>query len=232
MKKGILYRSAELDFISKDDIEAVGNLGIRTIVDLRTPEEKGPKTDERLNLSSIRTVSLPFYPGKEVPTGLFQLIRIARKKSDFTRITKNFYLRMATHHKKEIRMFFELLSDKSSLPLLLHCRGGKDRTGFLTALVHSALRVNRKEIYKDYLLTNGRMEVMIQKMRGKYRWLRFFGVKEDLFRPMLLADKEYLEFVLTSIERDYGKIDSFLTQGCGLDPGKLNQIRKNMTGPR
>ena len=46
------------------------------------------------------------------------------------------------------------LSDPGSLPALVHCTAGKDRTGFASAVVLKALGVPHDTIVEDYLLSN------------------------------------------------------------------------------
>ena len=49
---------------------------------------------------------------------------------------------------------FEIFADAGSLPVVLHCTAGKDRTGVSTAFLLSVLGVSRDWIEADYLLTN------------------------------------------------------------------------------
>ena len=58
-----------------------------------------------------------------------------------------------------------LLADPASLPLVFHCAAGKDRTGVLAALVLDILGVDDEVIVADYLITAGRMELIL----GRYR---------------------------------------------------------------
>ena len=49
---------------------------------------------------------------------------------------------------------FRRLEDPDNLPFLFHCTAGKDRTGFVAALVLLALGVPAETVYEDYLVTN------------------------------------------------------------------------------
>ena len=49
--------------------------------------------------------------------------------------------------------FFEALATTTG-PLLVHCTGGKDRTGMIVALTHRLLDVHPDDIISDYLLSN------------------------------------------------------------------------------
>nr|CAG8609214.1 840_t:CDS:2 [Entrophospora candida] len=45
----------------------------------------------------------------------------------------------------------EVLTDKSNLPVLIHCKHGKDRTGIVIAIILSLLGIPDELIIKDYL---------------------------------------------------------------------------------
>lgn len=60
-------------------------------------------------------------------------------------------------HKEAIesqKKFLELCRDNKEGSLLFHCKDGKDRTGFMAALILEVLGVKREDIMKDYLMTN------------------------------------------------------------------------------
>ena len=47
-------------------------------------------------------------------------------------------------------LFAHLIEDRA--PLVIHCTAGKDRTGFLCAMLLFAVDVPRESVYADYLL--------------------------------------------------------------------------------
>ena len=49
--------------------------------------------------------------------------------------------------------YFHALAEAPG-PVLIHCAGGKDRTGILAALTHHIAGVMRQDIVEDYLHTN------------------------------------------------------------------------------
>ena len=55
--------------------------------------------------------------------------------------------------KKAYRELIELILDEHNLPLVQHCRGGKDRTGFGAAIILLALGVREEWVIYDYTLT-------------------------------------------------------------------------------
>ena len=55
--------------------------------------------------------------------------------------------------KTQYKKFFEILLDQNNGTILYHCSAGKDRTGVATALLLSALGVDRETVINDYLLS-------------------------------------------------------------------------------
>ena len=53
IKWGAVYRSGELSQLTDDDVGKLGQLGIRTVVDFRSPEEVSARGEGRLVLSGV-----------------------------------------------------------------------------------------------------------------------------------------------------------------------------------
>src|SRR6266545_4472656 len=50
---------------------------------------------------------------------------------------------------------FRAIAGAGGRPVLFHCSAGKDRTGWLSAVLLELLGIDRSVIVKDYLATNG-----------------------------------------------------------------------------
>lgn len=55
--------------------------------------------------------------------------------------------------KPEIAVILRLVSDPLNLPCLVHCELGKDRTGYISALILACIGIEDDVIIKDYALT-------------------------------------------------------------------------------
>jgi len=122
-----------------------------------------------------------------------------------------------------------LLAAPGGVPAMFHCTAGKDRTGWLAAIVLTALGVDHREVVADYLMTNtcfatGRGAAGRQ---GLLTSLRTFTDDARLFLPVLDADPSYLAAAFGEVRRIYGTFDAFLDDGLQLN---AVQLRRNLLG--
>ena len=133
---GLLYRSGTLAYATTDGVRAIEALGVVHIVDLRTTENVAIYPDSPLLDAFTTHTFLPTAFPSDIYTPEGQYVYILNAHGD------------------NWRRFFELLADRSNLPLDYHCWAGKDRTGILTALVLTFLGVERETVIADFMLSN------------------------------------------------------------------------------
>ena len=102
-----------------------------------------------------------------------------------------------------------LICSPGRLPLLYHCTGGKDRAGWMTAIVLTALGVPRELVLRDYLLSNDYHRAGYDKLRLD---LVKTGIVADpaLLRPILEQSATYLGAAFEEADRRYGSFGRFL----------------------
>lgn len=122
--------------------------------------------------------------------------------------------------------FFRLLQEQPEGSVLWHCSMGKDRTGVLTALVLMALGVDRQEIMRDYLQSHRAYRWINRLYYGGVLVLKCSRRWARSLVQILDAYPEYLQTVFDTIDREYGGTEAFLTQGLGLTPEDLADLRR------
>jgi protein-tyrosine phosphatase len=115
------------------------------------------------------------------------------------------------------------------LPLLYHCTSGKDRAGWMTAIVLTALGVPRELVLRDYLLSNDFHRTGYQKLRVD---LVKTGIVADpeLLRPILEQSATYLGAAFEEADRRYGSFGRFLTYGLEVNEAMLAELRRALLG--
>jgi protein-tyrosine phosphatase len=219
MKWGALFRSDELSRLSSEDLIKLQQLNLRTICDLRAPKERKSKPDRVPDKTNICIVNVPIYHRGQNANRLQKwLWLLTGKLRDFDSelFMKDFYHSIAFDHATEIGEIMTLISDKRNLPALIHCKGGKDRTGFVSAIIQLLLGVPRKTVLEDYLLSNRFFEPQIARLIRYIRRMSLFRISPDRIRPVLEARGEYIQEAIDDILKTYGTIEGYLLKACGI----------------
>lgn len=229
VKWGKIYRSGHLGDLEKEDLRYFSKLDIKTIVDLRNDLEVSKDPDRYPKGCNYVQHSLSDKEGKAY-SRLKQMVmkegyRRAKAKQLFVDVMKSFADTLASDTKP---VFDLLLSDKADTPLLYHCTGGKDRTGYTTAMILLALGVDRKVITEDYLMSNYyRRDLNIRNMKRA----RLIGLDAETLEYAMLVRKEYMDAVFDIIDTKYGGNAKYLETKFGITEAKRDELKKRYTTP-
>jgi protein-tyrosine phosphatase len=227
MRLGQLFRSDALNKLSASDLAALSRLDIRQVIDLRSQPEQEHDPDRLPPQATYHFLPItlvwqaPFVLQKKLLSGD---VRPGEFAADLVRG----YSEIPVAYAGVFAQTFRLLLRPEGLPALIHCTGGKDRTGMAVALVQTALGVPRQSVFEGYLASNLRRELVIQ------RWTTLVWLASRLrtppshFRPLLETRGLYLQAFFESIERQYGSVDAYLRQGLGLQPFELELLKEKL----
>lgn len=165
MRAGLLFRSEELSRLSTNDIENFHQLKIKSICDLRTPTEQKSKVSRIQSNENVQVLKVSIHDKRREFTR-FEFFKFSVTKPNtinFEDIMKDMYDHMACGIYKEINQIIIFLSDQSNLPDLIHCTGGKDRTGFISALIQLLAGVHYETVIDDYFFSNQLIAVPMKK---------------------------------------------------------------------
>jgi protein-tyrosine phosphatase len=139
---GAFVRSDHLTPLTQAGRAALIAYGVRTIVDLRRPDEveEYPNPFARSNRHGVTHVNIPF----EDP--------LAGPPAEPATLVDH-YREMLDRFKPRVGMVMKALARASDGCVLVHCRGGQDRTGIVSALLLDLVAVPRQAIGEDYALT-------------------------------------------------------------------------------
>jgi protein-tyrosine phosphatase len=165
---GRLYRADALHELTAADVGQLRQLGLRTIVDLRTERElarsgRGPLEPEDVAFHHLAVVREAVRgDGTSDRAGEGEAVAAPAPAGDDLAERYLWYLDVGRDSLVET---LTLLGGDEHYPLVFHCAAGKDRTGVLAALVLSILGVERQVIVADYVITAERLRFIMQ------RWL-------------------------------------------------------------
>ena len=203
---GMIYRSANPDSINKSDLKKLHALDIRTIIDLRAPDES--KRKQKL-ISSIDTLSLPLDFERTTRERLMPYLYKKDSYSVIDEITSSLYIEILDAAIPVFRKVTEVLLSPERCPVLIHCQAGKDRTGVICALIQLALGADRQSIIDDYMKSN---DSLIPYFRKRLRLrkiisLGFFPSENILYAVKVKQNN--IEAVLNRVNDHYGGIEAY-----------------------
>jgi len=104
--------------------------------------------------------------------------------------------------------------------VVYHCSAGKDRTGWATAVLLTALGVPRETVMADYLASNG---YLVEKNRAMFSAMP--PQQAAKLEPVFTVRAAYLNAAFDEVDKRYGSFDRYLKEGLGLDAVALARLR-------
>ncbi len=186
IKKGLIYRTASLSqndkelvrkFLLDNDIKYI--LDLRGKIELERLVQNNNYYNYEIKDSYVKNVPIEAnidFPPPNNPSG-------------------HFYNRFLAVFQEEIKIIFEEYFSNAAIDkLIIHCEGGKDRTGIVIAILLDLLGVSRKLIIEDYLLS-------------------FLDTKSN-----------YIESTLRILDEEYGGVKNFLLNHCSVSKKAIDNI--------
>lgn len=111
--------------------------------------------------------------------------------------------------------------------VLVHCHGGKDRTGIIVALLLSLVDVPRETIIEDYALS----EAMLEGPNAAWLEEQSRARGKPVERPYwMFAPPPMMRALLDYLDREYGGVEGYLT-AAGVQQSDIANIREHLLAP-
>ncbi|MCS6802623.1 MAG: tyrosine-protein phosphatase [Chloroflexota bacterium] len=217
---GRVYRSGLMHAITRDGLAILANeLGVRTVIDLRTPAELQAGL---LPLAEygIRHVHASLLDVADVSAAM-QIERVMAMFAG-TYDWAGSYLAMVESSPAMFQRVFETLAEAGTLPAVVQCSGGRDRTGVTIALLLAVLGVAPETIAADYALTG---DALLPHLHHFASFAAAAGYTlEDMARLVRTTPDAMLAF-LARIEERYGSAEGALL-AAGVRPATIAALRE------
>ena len=220
---GRLYRSGHLANLSEADLAIFAGLNLGLVCDFRTKDEQSRGPSKIPKSGTIKRISLDIWPsGARVPTEVVKsMVFDGESVETVHESQRKMYRGLAGEFADRYAQMFAAIFDGQGDPVLIHCRGGRDRTGFGAALILSALGVPHETIMEDYLLTNAAPTAnnFITKMVHTYAENLPGRRPEELaalFNAVFPVRVENLASAFGAIDAQFGSIDRYFVDVLGV----------------
>jgi protein-tyrosine phosphatase len=206
---GALIRADSLQYLSLAGVDAVRRAGVSRVVDLRSPVEvdEAPTPFTSDDLGYAVPVQDPAVPGEGMDTIVAVCIDMLDRRPE--------------------RFAEAVLAIAEAPPgaVVIHCHGGKDRTGMVVALALSVAGVPVDEIVADYFLTKERLAASMAEQLA--------AEPDESLHAELLEFRdtraESIVAILEHLDTAYGGPTNYLLHG-GLTTAQLDVLRRRLTG--
>jgi len=209
IRPGTLIRSDSLQYLSAAGVDAVRRADVSRVLDLRSQAEleQAPTPFTHDPLGHWVPVQDPADP----PHGMDTIVAVCNDMLD--------------RHPERFAEAVFAIAEAPPGAVVVHCHGGKDRTGMVVALALSVAGVPRDEIVADYFVTKQRLAPwMAQQLADE--------PDESLHAAMLEfrdTRAESIVAILAHLDTAYGGPPAYLRQ-AGLSTAELDLLRTRLTG--
>lgn len=226
VKRGVFYRTPALRPINSEaDVALFRSLGIKTILDLRSVEERDAAPDPVFEgITNLQIPAMRTEDGGDVRFDLEGIFAGQQHSIDeMMQVVSESYRTMPFNNPAYQAMFRCML--RGEVPLLFHCTAGKDRTGVAAALILKALGVSREDILTDYLHTNDNRAIS----RAKFREMLLATLPpqraEEVANVIAGVDAQNMNNTLDAIDEKYPDYADYLREECGVDAAALAKLQ-------
>jgi protein tyrosine/serine phosphatase len=213
---GAIVRADSVRQLTAEGWRALLDYGIRTIVDLRGDHERA---DDPPHDVPVEVIHVPFTA--DYADWWHNL------RPEFNRVTdrRDVYLVVLEMFSRSVGESFRAVARAPDGGVVIHCVGGKDRTGLLAALVLHLAGVDTYEIAADYAVSEKRLHAR------EVDWLARAQTEEERaqIREASRTPASAMVRVLEELERRHGSVEEYL-RGSGAADEDFARIRARLSG--
>jgi protein-tyrosine phosphatase len=214
---GKVFRSGKIGALSARDSVKLSKLGIKTIIDLRTEEEQAASPAGYTKAGIIHIPVSTGFPG------MFVRMNEGRvRKGDGIVFMEDLYIQYVEACKEQFGKALAVFEDKDNYPIAISSSLGKDRVGFLAALLLAALDIPEETILDDYLTTNDFLDLSLYNARVQ-------GLDSDAQQTLtviLSANPTFLDLAFRKIRKEYGSVKEYLTDELHFSERQQNKLKE------
>jgi protein tyrosine/serine phosphatase len=219
---GRVVRSDNVRHLSDAGWHALANHGVTRIVDLRWPEELAEDQPRDVDVEVVHVSVL----GETLLDGTDYVAELDAHLDAVDDVADHYawsYVDFLERYRDRFGRAFAAIADAPDGAVVVHCAGGKDRTGLVAAILLRLAGVPRDVVAEDYSQSAGNLAPRTE---------RFLATVDD---PLLLERWTKLSRtpaagmlrVLEEIERRYGDVASYL-RAAGLTGEQVARLRERL----
>jgi protein tyrosine/serine phosphatase len=215
---GAIVRADTIARLSDSGWAALVEHGVRRIVDLRFHDEREADPPRQLDVEVVHVSLL----GERDPDYWLHLDErlLAMSPPDYLAWS---YVEFLQRYRDNFAAALRAIADAPAGGVLVHCLGGKDRTGMVCALLLRNAGVSEEDVVTDYALSEEQLS------EAHEAWVRAARTPEEReFRGKLgYAPASVMRHVLEELDRVYGGVRGYL-EAAGLGASEIARLRDRL----
>jgi protein-tyrosine phosphatase len=229
-------RASGLGRLTDEDVASLGKLGLVRVLDLRGAVEIELAPPDRLPEPAPPVQHIPIFDADHPVFTYVSSVLLGHDVAGYAglrlegtpaaMIAIYRWFVSGTEARAGFSAALRSIAAARGAPVLYHCSAGKDRTGWLSAVLLEVLGVDRAEIMADYVSTTEYARAANANIMNAMR-ARGMRVEPEVLLPVLEAREEYLSAAYAEVEREFGGMAGYLRDGLGIDdaiPARLREV--------
>ncbi|MGB2874870.1 MAG: tyrosine-protein phosphatase [Gaiellaceae bacterium] len=220
---GSLVRADSVGHLTERGWKALVDYGIRTVVDLRGDAER---EDDPPGEARVDVLHVPFMEASEAEWNeIGEELEKAAAQPTVADSTRDAYLIFLERFRTRVGAAIATVARAPEGGVVVHCAGGKDRTGLLSALLLRLAGVGVDDIAADYALSE-------ERLRPRHdQWIEAAEseAERERLRRITQTPPEAITAVFAELERRYGGVEEFLL-GAGVSEEELELAAGRLRG--
>ncbi|BAH50724.1 tyrosine-protein phosphatase [Rhodococcus opacus] len=202
IRERVLFRSDALGRLDRRDQRVLADIGLRTVIDLRTSKEVEQHGLCAWYERSPELHALPLVAWESLPTK-------SQSQGWCTPAPLiDAYHQMLGEGRQTIAAALTVLAGAGALPAVVHCTSGRDRTAIVVAVLLGILGVPDHQIAEDYALSAAGMARSLAWMREHDPVAMALIVNDEA--SMVYTPPEVMLGFLDAFRREYGSFERYV----------------------
>lgn len=226
---GRLFRSGDTSDASDADLAMLQRISPRVLADLRgtSEREKAPcrwpeGLDARLVEPHGESARMAFHEeaAAEVTDAATMREQFATRYED---------LPFRPQLQQVYGDYLDALAQTSGASLVF-CTAGKDRTGFIVAVLQTLLGVHRDDVMEEYLRTNSAPDrhAQVERLRDQIEHRFGKGLSEEAIQVVTRVDPIFLSRAIGAVCERYGSVEAYAAEALRCPPARVEALRRNL----
>ncbi|BDR58015.1 tyrosine-protein phosphatase [Xylocopilactobacillus apicola] len=242
VKWGLLYRSDALDGLNQADLVWMKNLAVETVIDLRSQQEIERNPDQEIGAreryeidpSAFVAASASAMPDEKTHdqkrvASLQYLAQSPAGREKLEAMKGQMIVQMHDMVAKPVSQTayakFLTVVLNAKIPILFHCQGGKDRTGWGAALLLGLLGIDEETIMQDYLLTKQYNVFRNSKRMASYAKYTDNELVLDYLHSLQQTKSEYLNSSFKALKELAPSFEVYAEKYLNFSADKVKELR-------